>query len=137
MITRLLLTKKGELYVVRKIESGWTTDNVYLENLLIFKRRQYLVYKFLRDVIKEPVVSDKRLKEIGKHIIELQERLHSIQDMLPYADYFQGGKIKNYPDDVQAKAFMILGQIKGVEWHVLAMEHGVYVKGSAVRVGDW
>jgi hypothetical protein len=113
------------------------TSSVFYENLLVFKRKQYLVYKFLRDVVREPIVSDNRLKQIGRDIVQLQEHLHSIQDMLPYADYFQGGQIKNYPEDVQAKAFMILGQIKGIEWHVLAMEHGVYVKGSAVRVGDW
>ncbi|WJJ55355.1 hypothetical protein QB910_000111 [Dabrowskivirus KKP3916] len=109
-----------------------------MENLLIFKRKQYLIAKFLRDVIKEPIVTDDKLRQYGHDIQRLQEALWDVQSMLPYSEYFTGEKrIRDYPSELQAQAFFILGAIKGVPWHMLAIEHGVYVKGNKVRVGDW
>lgn len=102
------------------------------------KRRQYLICKFLRDVIKQPIISDSRLKEYGHLISSLQERLGSAQNILPYARYFQGkGRITDYPEELQAQAFITLGKLQNVDWHMLAMEYGVYVKDNRVRVADW
>jgi hypothetical protein len=110
-----------------------------ISELILRRRRQFLVHSFLYYVLDESIISDATYDKWCVELVELQRKYPSLAKKLPYHNLCiqldesaSGGYIgrDDYPPEIVSTAFHLLATERKVPVSELVRYYGYYIVGG-------